>query len=77
MALVRRLEAKRKDRNSVHEEASASYVIFDGLDGNRYVQIDTFGSRDRQIPGKVSQSLQFDRETARNLVDILTREFSL
>ena len=77
MALVTALDQATKDRNSVHVEARASYTVFDAEDGKRYFQIDTFGSADRQHRGKVSQSIQLDRETARKLVDILRREFSL
>ena len=28
-------------------------------DGKSYLQLDTYGSADRKIPGKVSQSIQF------------------
>ena len=77
MALVTALERATKDRNSVHAEARASYTVFDAEDGQRYFQIDAFGSADRQHRGKVSQSIQLDRETAKTLVDILRREFSL
>jgi hypothetical protein len=32
-----------------------------------YLQLTTYGSDSRQIPGKVSQTLQFDREQAKAL----------
>jgi len=37
--------------------------------------LDTHGSNDREIPGKVSQTLQFDETSARALWEILGREF--
>lgn len=40
-------------------------------DGHRIVQIDTFGSEDRENPGKQSQTLQFGKESARQLFDVL------
>jgi hypothetical protein len=76
MALIKGFEQSTKDRNSVHRQAKAHYTVFDGPDGKRYFQIDTFGSADRQMPGKVSQAIQLDRESARTLVDLLQREFS-
>jgi hypothetical protein len=39
------------------------------------LQLDTYGSSERQIRGKTSQSLQFDLERARELVDIIDRVF--
>jgi hypothetical protein len=41
------------------------------------LQLDTFGSDERQIPGKQSQTLQLTVETARELMRILRDEFKL
>jgi hypothetical protein len=41
------------------------------------LQLDTFGSKERQIPGKQSQTLQLTVETARELMRILRDEFRL
>jgi len=43
--------------------------------GEKLLQVDTHGSADRQIPGKVSQTLQFDEQRARQLWEILGSEF--
>lgn len=43
------------------------------MDGERYVQIDTYGKNDREIPGKESQSIQFDEERTKVLVDLLKK----
>jgi hypothetical protein len=32
--------------------------------GEKYVQIDTYGRATRNMPEKISQSLQFDKESA-------------
>ncbi|TYR31145.1 methionyl-tRNA formyltransferase [Mesorhizobium microcysteis] len=45
------------------------------LDGRRLIQIDTMGSRDRKIPGKVSQSIQLDEHSARQLFEIMKDHF--
>lgn len=74
MALVRRFEHKRMERNSLHKEIAATYSAF-GMDDKRIVQIDTYGSVDREIPGKKSQTIQLDREGAENLYLILRNEF--
>jgi len=60
----------------VHTKVAATYSVFDE-DGNIYVQIDTYGKDDRAIPEKISQSLQFDRESAKFLVKLLVNEFDL
>ena len=55
----------------------ATYTVFDTVDGEHYVQIDTYGKNDRAIPEKISQSIQFDKESAKFLVDLLLKEFDL
>ena len=44
-------------------------------EGGALLQFDTSGSEERQIPGKVSQSLQLDEERAKELVSIVTKVF--
>ncbi len=73
---IRKIQQIDKYRNTIHEKVSATYTIFTRGE-DKYFQIDTYGKEDRQIPEKISQSLQFDRETARFLVDVLTKEFDL
>lgn len=76
MALVTAFERKDIERNRVHDPIEASFTSFS--DGDRkYVQIDTHGRATREIPGKKSQTIQLDEDSARKLVDILTREFDL
>lgn len=41
----------------------------------RMLQLDTYGSEGREIPGKVSQTLQLDRERARDLCVVLREAF--
>jgi len=55
--------------------ARARIKIFgDGANGP-IVQIDTFGSADREIPGKLSQTIQFDRDAGLRLLSILERAY--
>ncbi|NWG71210.1 MAG: methionyl-tRNA formyltransferase [Parvularculaceae bacterium] len=74
MALVRSFERKDMERNSVHKEIGATYTVFK-TDDRVFLQIDAYGSSDREIPGKKSQSLQLDERGAAALFQIIRREF--
>jgi hypothetical protein len=43
MALVSNLKRITKDRQSVHSEVECAYSIFTAEDGQKYVQLETFG----------------------------------
>ena len=74
MALIRRFEEKSMERNSIHEEIKASYTTFE-KDGRIFIQIDSYGRTDREIPGKKSQTIQLNREGASGLYKILKSAF--
>lgn len=65
-----------KYRNTVHEKVHTTYTTFE-MNGEKYVQIDTYGRIDRENPEKISQSFQFDRATSEFLVKLLSEEFDL
>ena len=65
-----------KYRNTIHEKVHTTYTVFE-MEGNKYVQIDTYGRIDRENPEKISQSFQFDKATAEFLVKLLNEEFEL
>lgn len=65
-----------KYRNTVHDKVYATYTVFE-MDDKKYVQIDTYGRVGRENPEKISQSIQFDKDAAIFLVDILRKEFDL
>ncbi|WP_319403023.1 hypothetical protein [uncultured Anaeromusa sp.] len=65
-----------KTRNTVHKIAAATYTAFEAK-GEKYFQIDTYGTEERDMPEKVSQSMQFDKTMAEELICILKREFSI
>ena len=71
---IKTIEKLEKERNSIHEKVYATYSTFDH-DGKHYVQIDTYGKSDRAIPGKISQSIQLDEESANFLLDLLEKEY--
>ena len=74
MALVKKFELIEKDRYSVHDPVDCAYIVFTGDDGKRYLQLDTFGSKNRQIAGKISQSMQFDVASAAELKRVIEEE---
>lgn len=74
MALVTKVEERFKDRYSIHKPTECSYFIVHD-DGKKYLQIETTGSDDRQIQGKVSQSIQFSPEAIKQLKEILSNKF--
>lgn len=77
MALLRDLERIQLQSEKIHLPARSSYTSFIGNDGKRYFQIDSYGSDNRELKGKKSQSMQFDEETARALIDIIRTELNL
>jgi hypothetical protein len=75
MALVTSLEQTNKDRQSIHRPTRCLWSIVDGEGGSRYLQLDTVGSDEREFTDKVSQSLQFDRQAASQLLTLLRQAF--
>jgi hypothetical protein len=76
MALIIDIETTgSKERQSVHKSTRCIASTFSSPDGNVYLQLDTFGSDDRQFPEKVSQSFQFDRKAAAQLKKLLDETF--
>ena len=60
------------DRNIVHEPvAEATFSVFKDAEGSWYLEIDTYGSATRKMPGKKSQSIQFGPDTLAQLKAIL------
>lgn len=76
MALIRRFDLNAMERNSIHDEIRATYTVFE-RDDRVFVQIDSYGRRERERPGKKSQSMQLDESSARQLVEILQSAFRL
>lgn len=75
MALIRKFDHKSMDRNSIHDEIDATYTVFE-RDGRTFVQIDSYGRDDREIPGKKSQTIQLDEIGAVQLFSILKSAFN-
>ncbi|MDD6082731.1 MAG: methionyl-tRNA formyltransferase [Oscillospiraceae bacterium] len=78
MALVTKenLTKADKERNMVHNKVRATYTTFTS-DGEKYFQIDTYGSPNRELKDKISQSIQIDKEMAKELMKILIDTFEI
>ncbi|WP_224705664.1 methionyl-tRNA formyltransferase [Devosia aquimaris] len=76
MVLLRKFERLDAERYQLQGEVEAKYAVFE-RDGRGFVQINTYGSPDREMPGKLSQTIQLDREGAIELVAILRKAFAI
>jgi len=74
MALVIKFEEKPSSSASYRSETECGYRIVD-FRGKTILHLETYGSSTRAIPGKISQSLQFDVASARELHTLLERAF--
>ena len=75
MAFVNSFEPIQKERNTVHGAVRCTYTVFTDASGMRYLQLDTYGSPGRQLKDKISQSVQFDRDSLLRLLGVIAREF--
>ncbi len=58
MALVDKLIHQPLERDSSHKEVECTYNIVIDQNDEKFIQLDTYGSRSRKMPGKKSQSLR-------------------
>ena len=75
MATVRRLDHVVLDREGHHKDVECTYSIVVDDQGNRCLQIDTYGSKERKMPGKKSQSIRFAPEAIKQLKMVLAETF--
>ena len=75
MALIRHLEKSNRAAKRTHKEAEATFCIVPDDGEGECLQIDTFGSADREQPGKVSQSIRFSAAAVAELRLILAQNF--
>lgn len=74
MALIKRLEKMDiAPRKKSHQECKASYSIYE-RDGKKFMQIVSYGHG--RNPNKISQTTQFDQDSAFELFNILKRAFN-
>lgn len=71
MAIVRKLEKLTLERDSSHKEVEATYAIVTTNDGEKHLQIDTYGSKERVHSGKKSQSIRLTPQAVLQLRTII------
>ncbi|MCC5971009.1 MAG: hypothetical protein JJU15_13770 [Pararhodobacter sp.] len=75
MALVKAITKDDRNFRSLHPtQVECRYLIAES-NGKKVLQLNTYGSADREIPDKLSQTLQFDERGAADLFSLLEREF--
>ena len=74
MALISRFEARPLAPPHLHQPVLCGYNAVT-VEGTPILQLETYGSDDRAMPGKVSQVIQLDEAGARELKAIIERAF--
>jgi hypothetical protein len=74
MAIVRKLEPITLEVYARHTEVNCTYSIIVDKSDEKYLQIGTYGSKKRKIPGKKSQSIRFSHEAIKQLKSIIGKE---
>ncbi len=74
MAKIVEFHPVAADKNSIHGDVECGYRVF-AVSGKKVLQLDTYGSSQRAMPGKISQSIQLDEEGAEELVRIILQAF--
>jgi hypothetical protein len=72
---IKRFKENKIKNSKLHNLVEGEYSIVHVNDNLKLLQIDTFGSDDRQIGGKVSQSIQLDYDVLELLVKIFQEKF--
>ena len=73
MAILKSLEADNYQANRL-TTTNGRYSV-SVYQGEKLFHIRTFGAADRENPGKVSQQLDLNAEMARELCELLKKEF--
>ncbi|NYD80941.1 methionyl-tRNA formyltransferase [Brucella intermedia] len=74
MARLVEFERGQLNRFQLHDPIDAKYYIHE-VDGRKLFQLSTFGRSSREMPGKLSQTIQLDENAAKQLYDILKATF--
>lgn len=69
MAIIREFDELDLKMNARHSETNGGWSV-QGQDGEKFIQINTVGSADREIPGKVSQTLRLSKEAIEQLAEL-------
>lgn len=73
MGIVNKLNRITLEKGSSHRPVECTYSIIYS-NGEKLLQIDTYGSAERQMPGKKSQCIRFTRDAIDQLQEIIAKE---
>lgn len=77
MALITSERITKTNINSrIQKVTKCTYNVFT-VNEIKYIQFDTYGTSERKSESKSSQTIQFDKETAEHIIEILQKEFDL
>ena len=71
MALVKKITHQILGRDSAHKVVGCTYSLVTGDDGVKILQLDTYGSAERKMKGKKSQSIRFTPDAIEQLKKII------
>lgn len=74
MALLGDFRQTSSDRNQLHGPVEWGWRAFE-VEGRKILQIDTYGSQQRKLTGKQSQSIQVDERAAQILTELIRETF--
>lgn len=74
MATVREFSVEELGYVRPHEDVKAVVRLIE-CDGEKLLQIDTYGRSTREIPGKLSQTLRLDKSAFQKLVELGGKHF--
>jgi hypothetical protein len=75
MALIERFVERPRDVGKIHPTRTVCLYSVLNVNGTPVLQLDTHGSDDREMPEKVSQTLQLDEHGAATLLEIICAAF--
>jgi hypothetical protein len=75
MALIRKITSRPKDRPRRHEETDCFISNFADSEGKYHLQLETTGTKSREVRDTVSQIIQFDEQAASQLKQFIEDTF--
>ena len=74
MAIVRNFREEPTDRDTKHTECNGKLRAVES-GGEKFIQIDTYGSANRKMPDKVSQSLRLTETAVNQIIKMAAKHF--
>lgn len=66
---------EKVNKTRVHDDVEWTYTVFKDDKLNTILQIDTYGKGSRKMQGRISQSIQMDKESAQYIKSIIESTF--